>query len=674
MRSLIRIFIRWALLLPLLLPLTARAETARKQLPAIPEWEPQVFVATPEGIGLLKAVQWTLEQDPNLLLRTEEARTREGFSLELAGAFDWIVNGQASWDHREQKLRQSAIDFERDKRRQIADVQAVACDLESDLATELDDLARAQTSTGVDITTDAGFNAQLRLLEAAILAADNAIVRQSLERTRANLITTEIDLTTMALAEARQACSRAGEDLQRLGRVPEEEEFDIGRLELRAEKLSRSGILFGPFLRWAYDSTDFIGKRRGFLVPALDPQGRPLVSPSGIPLERLIDFGGKNIEDLHTFDLGFEVNLPLLRGRGRNATGAAATAAEIDFQASELVLEHSASESVLNTAFAYWNLVAAQERVRILETSVTLQESLVGTAQALVDAEELPAAELARGRAGEANARAQLLDARRNLTTAQIDLVRAMGLTVSDPLALPVAGDPFPPAPEREGLLNLAETLLKEALDRRLDLQATRSLVDSGLVLSEAAATDLRPRLDLTAAGWWTARGEGSPSAALDRTASEPSWRLRAQLEKPLGNRTFKGRLIQQQALLGQRRVSEADLARLIRVAVVRTLGSLAEGVDQLRYAESAAEAFEQTVGTEMEKLKVGETSIIDANLTEQQRTEASLAVVFARLQVATLLAQLRFETGTLVEHDAQSGDNKVTEDSLRLLPGRAGA
>lgn len=651
----------------LLLSFAVQAET-QPERPA-PVWEPQDFAAGPASIGLLEAVRRTLEQDPNLLLRAEEVRTQEGFSLELEGAFDWLISGEASWDHREQKLRQSVIESERDKRRQAADVQAVACELESDLATELDDLTRAQAvSGGVDITTDRGFNAQLRLLEAAITAANNQQARDSLLQTRANLIATEIDQTREALAGARQECRQAGETLERLGRIPEEEEFDIGRLDVRAEKLSRSGVLYRPFLRWAYDSTDYIGKRQGYLIPTTDPQGRPVVSASGIPLQRLIDFGGKNIEDLHTVDLGFEVNVPLLRGRGADATAGAATAAGIDYRASELVLEHTASESALNTAVAYWNLVAAQERVRILESSVTLQESLSGTARALVEAEELPAAELARGRAGEAGARAQLLEARQSLTAAQVDLVRAMGLALSDPAGLPVATDPFPPAPDRDSLAGLPESLASEALDRRLDLQASRSLVESGLVLSQAAATDLRSRFDVTAGVWWTARGEGSAADALDRTASEPSWRLKAEYERPLGNRTFRGRLIQQQALLGERRISQADLERLIRLAVVRTTGLLMESVEQLRYAESAAADFEETVATEVEKLRAGETTVIDANLTEQQRTQALLEVVFARMQVANLLAQLRFETGTLVERE-EDGGNRVTDDSLRELP-----
>jgi hypothetical protein len=54
--------------------------------------------------------------------------------------------------------------------------------------------------------------------------------------------------------------------------------------------------------------------------------------------------------------------------------------------------------------------------------------------------------------------------------------------------------------------------------------------------------------------------------------------------------------------------------------------------------------------------------------LTEQQRTQALIGVVTARQQVANLLTQLRFETGTLVDREAD--ENRITWESLTTLPG----
>lgn len=633
-------------------------------------WQPVVFEYRGNGIDLLEAVRLTLGQDPNLLLRGEDVRTAEGFALELAGAFDWTLTGQGTYEHRIQELRDSQRQGEVDRRNQIRDVQALACTEEENLRGELADLLRVQAGeTGVDIRNDPGFEAQLRIIEAAIIAAEgNPDQQEQLRQTAANLLQTEIAVTQEAIDAADQACREAGQALDNMGEVPDEEDFDIVRLQLRGEKLLRSGFRLAPFLQASFDSTQFVGKRNGFIVPAVDPYGTPLFSPSGIPLTRLVSFGGKDIDDVYTVDVGFEVNAPLLRNRGVEATGAQERAAQIDLDASRQLLEHAASESVLNTAFAYWNLVAAQERVRVLESSVGLQRRVVDITGSLVEAAELPGAEMPRARAGEANALAQLESAQRDLATARLDLVRAMGLSVDDAGDVPSAAESFPPPPSREAVAALEAELVRLGVASRRDLVAARTLVESGDVLAQAAILALRPQLDATVAAWLTARGDESLGDAFDHVADEPSWRVQANYEQPFGNRTARGRVLQQESLVRQRQISQADLERQIRIGVVQTAASLVEAIDELARAEQAAEAFERTVQSELEKLGLGETTLLDAILTEQQRTSSLVSAIVARFRIATLLAQLRFESGTLVEQ-TESGP-RVSEESLKTLPG----
>ena len=636
-----------------------------------PPWQPPTFAYDGNGIALLEAVRLTLEQDPNLLLRSEDVRNQQGRLLEQQGQFDWTFTGQGTYEHRKQELRESTRQGEIDKRNQIRDIEAIACPEAANLSVSLQDLEAARTTRGVDIRNDQGFNAQLRIIEAAILAVSDAAQRAALEQTRANLIETEIATVRDAQAAAQQVCTDAGDALERLGSVPDEEEFDIARLDLRVDKLTRSGILLSPFLRGAYDSTQFVGKDQGFILPAQDPFGRPLISPSGIPLTRLISFGGKEVEDVYTTDVGFEVNLPLLRNRGVEATGAGERAAQIDYEATRLFLEHAASESVLNTATAYWNLVAAQEQVRALESSVGLQKRMVDIIQALVKADELPGAELPRAQAGESNARAQLASAERDRTTASLELLRAMGLSVDHSGQVPSAADGFPPPPDRAQVAALEAALARRAVDSRLDLKASRTLVESGRVLARAAFLGLRPKVDVKLGAWLTARGETSYSNALDHWASHPSWSINAAVEKPFGNRTARGRLEQGEAALRQRQIDATDLERQVRIEVVRSAATLAESIDQLARAEEAATNAQRTIDSEIEKLRLGETTLIDSILTEQQRTSAVLAAIAARFQVATLLAQLRFESGTLVVTD-ESGP-RVNGQAFTALPGSGG-
>ena len=629
-------------------------------------WEPPKLNAPDGRIGVLDAVRNTLESDPIHLLSKQDAKQQFGIMQELLGAFDWTITGQLSYEHREQELRESIIQAETDKRNQFRDVEAIACPEIARLGSEIDQLnaARAAAPGTIRVTADPSFDATLRVVEALILTAGSDPERTALLQQRFSLIDQEIATSQEALEGVTFVCNRARENIERLGEVPTEEEFDIGRLEVRGQRLFKNGVFFSPFLTGAYDSTNYVGKEQGFFVPDQNPDGSPRISPSGIPLQRLIDFGGKNIQDLYTFEVGFEVNLPLLRGRGRAATGAGVDASQIDFEASELVVKHTASESALSTVVAYWNLVAAQQRVEVLRRSVELQTQLVQITRDLIDGDELPGADLARSLAGESNARAQLESSLADLNTARTDLLRAMGYTVEGVETLPVADADFPSAPDDAELQDeLYSTLVQAGLSSRFDLEAARRLIQSGQILAEAARLGLRPRLDLNLGLSSIARGESSFSDATDKWVA-PTWSVLGQFEKPLGNNAAKGLLLQQQTLTRQREIDAANLERLVRLGVVETYAALIEARQALAFAEESARQFEATVSSELEKLRLSETTLLDSILTEQQRTASVLAVISARFQVATLVARLRFETGTLIE----SSGNQYTAALERLI------
>ena len=70
-------------------------------------------------------------------------------------------------------------------------------------------------------------------------------------------------------------------------------------------------------------------------------------------------------------------------------------------------------------------------------------------------------------------------------------------------------------------------------------------------------------------------------------------------------------------------------------------------------------------------RVKLGETTVLDTTLTEQQRARSALALVSAKVQVANIIAVLRFETGLLALEDEEG--SKITFRSLTGFP-RPGA
>lgn len=632
-------------------------------------YEPPTFSYGEGRIELIEAVRLTLAHDPNLLLDREDVVFRQGVLQEISGSFDWTLDLGVSYDYREQRLRDSTIDREREKRNDLTTQRDFACAEEQRQRESLANLQRyAGGDTGAPIPNDV--RQQIDFLDALIAAEDNATQRALLQQARANVLQRAVTQATEAIDDLAATCTELGDSISRLGAPPDEEEFATGKFNLGLSKLYRSGLFLAPFFTASYEHNQFKGKKNGFFEDRLDENGQPVVTEFGTPLRRFVDFGGKNIADLYRAELGFDVNVPLLRGRGVESTGAPEKAAEIDVAASEMALRHGSSLSVLSTATAYWQLLAAQERVAVLERSVELQSRLVDLTGQLIEGGVIPRVETARAAAGQANARAQLDGARRDLVSARMALARAMGVDVQSEANAPLAQGPFPAAPSLEAIRALdPAALAASALDLRADRLASRELVRSGLVLAEAARRNLASRLDLALSLSAGALGENSFSNAVDRWTG-PNGSFALAFEKSIGNNSLEGRLAQNQSLVRQREISATDLERNIRIGIVTTLRSLEEAVARLDAAETAAGHFQATIDAEFEKLGLGASTLIDAIVTEQQKTGADLTVLTARQQVANLLSQLRFETGTLVEWG--EGGGTLPADALISLPASA--
>jgi outer membrane protein TolC len=422
--------------------------------------------------------------------------------------------------------------------------------------------------------------------------------------------------------------AQAEQLLENLGIAPNDEVFYNYRFNLALAKLFRNGISLQPFFNSTVEGTNYKGKPRDS------------------------DFGGKGLEDLYTFRVGFDVVVPLLRGRGSDSVGAAERAALIEYDASLYSLRHQSSLSVLSTAVSYWNTLAARRAVEITRASVELQERLVQLTQERIDAGEIAQVDLARVQASEARAKARLENALQSLIESRVALAIAMGVKgTDDERTLPNASDDFPNVPGgpvlgEQGVITLAT----QALITRQDYQAARLFEESGSALVRAAEIDLRPLLDATGKLWWTALDERTVSEAIDRWVG-PSGSIQLDFQKPFGNNVFKGRLLQRQADLRRRNITTTDLGRVIQLGIVRSARSLEESAERVRLAQQSVENYQRTVDAEFERFRSGDATLIDAILTEDQQLQARQALISAQQEYARLLAELRFESGLLVTH-----------------------
>lgn len=162
-------------------------------------------------IGLFEAVRLTLAHDPNLLLQQEDVRFREGLLAEIAGAFDWNLAADLSYQHQEQELRDSVIQAEQDKRDTLSVQNEFYC---TQVPRQDDKIARLEGALAgqpivpgeFDENTDGFFLAQLRYYQELLQNAQTPQERDAILRSRTALLNRE-------LAVARETRKQYAADL-----------------------------------------------------------------------------------------------------------------------------------------------------------------------------------------------------------------------------------------------------------------------------------------------------------------------------------------------------------------------------------------------------------------------------------------------------------------------------
>jgi outer membrane protein TolC len=629
---------------------------------ATPFEAPPVVNFSADGVSLEEALRLTLRHEPNIQLSAAQADRLAGFAQEQAGVFDTTITGGIEYSYRVSEMTEARKADERNKRKRLDDFITQAgpdlADTERTVTLLQDILNRPPGQEQQQIADlrrlSPTLAAQVDVFN-TLIASSPAAQADQLRQLRSDFLRDARVLFNDSAASQREQLRRATLNRRDLGEAPTDEISRSSRAKLQFSKLFHNGVQIAPYVDYSAEGSNFKGK------------------------ERKAEFGGKGINDLYTMHAGSDFVLPLLRGRGGDAIAAGERAATIEAQAGTLEIEHQRASSVLRTAQAYWELRAAQESLAILERSAKRQNDLLEATKRLVTGGELARVEQFRAEAGTARATSRVLDARQRLYDARVDLATALGIATSGAdTTLPTAAkDPFPAAPDAASLQPWIGATA--AAGQRRDLEAAQRREEAAAILQRGAVADLRPRLDLTTSLFYTALGEvgdvateeldndGRPiyrrdgfGTALDRWVG-PSFTLTLQYEKPLGNNTAKGRLAARDADRRSRAIETADIRRQVRLGVGRTAAALLETVGRLQQTQSASRYYDQTITGELARFRAGEATLINTIQTEQQATETDLSNIAAQQAVANLLAQLRFESGTLVTNATVSAPTLVS-------------
>jgi len=568
-------------------------------------------------IGVLQAVRTALEHDPNVHLSWLSTEQRRGRVQESTGLFDAAVTIDTSFAHSRSELTSAGLGSEvqrRDTFRLSATIlQSIADDMREQLEAGAP-FAFADCPQGTDFTIggtpicvsgreQANINLFTGLIENFGTEDQQQIYFDLARRATENTIDV-LRATAFSLREG----------LRRVGTMPEVDESTAFSLDLRYTRMFRNGWSLSPGVIIETTRDVFEGKPK-------DPA-----------------FGGKGVPDSFTGVLGLVLDIPLGKGSGRVSAEAPERAANLNYSASLNSYANTMSLTARNTLLAYWNLVAAQQRLEVLQASTARQERYLELTEGLIEADELAGVDVLQVQARVADVRAFSAQARQAVLRARIDLADVMGLEVNESADAPLAADGFPPTPEARALSGWkGHELAGIGLENRDDVKAQRHLEESARVLAEAARNDLKRIWDLTFSLGYSGLYEGGSMTngveffkgvheAFWGGMAGPSAQVVLTVDFPFANNVALGQLAQANSSARTSIIQRRNLERVITDQTQRLVGELRKVVAEIGRRQASVDQYITSLGFEIEKFRLGEATTIDLILMEARQTSARLS------------------------------------------------
>jgi outer membrane protein TolC len=313
---------------------------------------------------------------------------------------------------------------------------------------------------------------------------------------------------------------------------------------------------------------------------------------------------------------------PLLRGRGAAAVAAGERAQGHELTATRADYRFGVSQTVLRTVQTYWNYLAAARALEIVRGAEDRFASMADEAQALIAADQMPAADAKQLQANLASRTASRLQAEQSLYEARQAFGLALGLPADQIDALALPADEFPPVPS-SGLPRRGDEglFLAEALQRRGDLDAARTRVLAADVLRESARNATKPRVDLQLLAGYKGLSEGGAfgnyfSPFTDRTSGLDA-AASLQFQFPPRNRAAEGALAHSAAVSEQARIQAWDRERQVRSGLAVAVSSVQTAAERVAVTADTARLFTEAVEDERQKLRLALGTVIDLIQTQ---------------------------------------------------------
>jgi len=363
--------------------------------------------------------------------------------------------------------------------------------------------------------------------------------------------------------------------------------------------------------------------------------------------------------------LSFEIDQPLLRRFLYNEEAVDETISSLQFDSAHYTLVQTMAQEVLDTILNYWEVVAAEKIVEINEEAQLILDSLTSSTYRLVETEQLAASELNQQIAELARNRRDLIASRQDVYETYNALLLQVGeRKCSFSKDLPhLIVDNFPLPNGNKRVWDL-DCLLAQAYEHRGDLIAARINVQETDLQYRLARNNILPELDVIVGVELfnnTIRRSSRPFfSSYYPKNMEKDITAELRLSIPFWNDRARGARTRRREERMQAFLEENQLWSTIYSDIATALREQIELVDEIYFADKAAEWYEIALRDEIVRTKEGYGSLFVVIDFENRLQRTLIERVNVQMQYAQNIAQLLFLTGTLVMIDLETQEVEI--------------
>jgi outer membrane protein len=314
---------------------------------------------------------------------------------------------------------------------------------------------------------------------------------------------------------------------------------------------------------------------------------------------------------------------PLLRGFKTDTTRTQLKVTAINQDISEIQVETTVNNTLANVRNAYWDLVYAQEAVRVAQSSLELAEKLIADNKARVEIGTMAPIDVVQSEAEAATRRQTLTLAEATWQTAELALKRLIVSGTEDPLwsarLNPTDRPSF--APEAIDL----QGAIRNAVANRTDIAEAKKTLESNdltlknLVNQTLPALDLQATYGLAGVGGTVIERGGLGGAVTNvipggyadalRTLSNldaPTWALQMNLSYPLGTSAADAGVARARLQIRQTQAQLKALELQVATEVTTTALNVQSNLKRVEAARAASELAQKRLEAENSKFEVG--------------------------------------------------------------------